>query len=213
MSNYSNLLEQINSAGDMVEEEDVNTRFSRELEYIFGQSLGQVLEEQARKVKLIEVKVKSPMRKHFMGKEVDGVWIPRFRLKTYKRAELVFQLNNLHEAYELIKAIKEENKRLKVEQKSLESYDTYEGRYMVTAIAVLFDDPYRTFLYINFSPKKKVYFITYLCEKWPSKGVPEFHKEMEKRFKEAGYTKIEDRDEIHKRVKMYLPDESFIYFQ
>ncbi|MHA1580622.1 MAG: hypothetical protein ACTSUQ_13485 [Candidatus Freyarchaeota archaeon] len=213
MGDHPELSVEGNHTGDVAKEEDLNSYVSRELEYLFGQPLGRVLEELARKVKLIEIKVKAPMRKHFMGEEVDGVWIPRFRVKSYKRAELVFQLNNVHEAYELIKAIREENRRLKMEQKSLEFYDTNEGRYVVTAIAVLFDDLYRTFLYINFSPKKKVYFITYLCGKWPAGGVPEFHKEMEKMFMEAGYTKIEDREEICKRVKMYLPDESFIYFQ
>ena len=84
---------------------------------------------------------------------------------------------------------------------------------MVTEVAVLFDDSYRTFLYANFSPKKKVYFITYLREKWLSEGVTDFHAEMEKWFKSAGFTKIENRDEIFNRVKMYLPDESFIYFR
>ncbi len=193
-------------------EVDFKSSIPRKLEYVFGQSLGEIIEDQASKIKLIEVKVKSPMRKHFVGEEVEGVWIPKFPLKMYKRAELVFQLKNVHEAYELIKSIKEENKRIKEEQKSLEPYDAYRGGYMVTEIAILFDDPYRTFLYANFSPKKKVYFITYLCEKWPSEGIPIFHKEMEKRFKKADYTKIESRDEIFKRVKMYLPDESFIYF-
>lgn len=193
-------------------EVDFKSSIPRKLEYVFGQSLGEIIEEQASKIKLIEVKVKSPMRKHFVGEEVEGVWIPKFPLKMYKRAELVFQLKNVHEAYELIKSIKKENKRIKEEQKSLEPYDAYRGGYMVTEIAILFDDPYRTFLYANFSPKKKVYFITYLCEKWPSEGIPIFHKEMEKRFKKGNYTKIESRDEIFKRVKMYLPDESFIYF-
>lgn len=194
------------------EDKDSISFISQKLEYVFGESLGEIIEKQASKVKLIEIKVKSPMRKHFGGKEVDGVWIPQFPLKLYKRAELVFQLKNVHEAYELIKSIKEENKRIREEQKSLEPYNTYRGQYMVTEMAVLFDDPYRTFLYANFSPKKKLYFMTYLCEKWPSEGVPAFHHEIEKRFKKAGYTKIENRDEIYKRVKMYLPDESFIYF-
>ena len=192
---------------------DLSSSISQQLEYVFGQSVGKILEEKATKITLIEIKVKSPMRKHFMGEEVEGVWIPKFPLKMYRRAELVFQLKNVHEAYELIKSIVEENNRIKKEQKTLEPYDTFKGGYVVTAIAVLFDDPYRTFLYANFSPKKRVYFITYLCEKWPSEGVPVFHTEMEKRFKKAGYTKIEDRDEICKRVKMYLPDESFIYFR
>lgn len=194
-------------------DEDSGVSIPQMLEYVFGRSVGSILEEKATSVKLIEIKVKSPMRKHFMGEEVDGVWIPKFPLKLYKRAELVFQLKNLQEAYELIKSIVKENKRIKEEQKSLESYDSYRGGYVVTAMAVLFDDPYRTFLYANFSPHKRVYFITYLCEKWPSEGVPLFHTEMEKRFKKGGYTKIEDRDEICKRVKMYLPDESFIYFR
>ncbi|MEX2722424.1 MAG: hypothetical protein Q6367_000905 [Candidatus Freyarchaeota archaeon] len=192
---------------------DVSSSISQQLEYVFGQSLGKILEEQATKIKLIEMKVKSPMRKHFMGEVINGVWVPKFPLKSYKRAELIFQLRNLKEAYELVKAIREENERIKEEQKSLEAYDTFKGGYLITAIAVLFDDPYKTFLYINFNPKKRVYFITYLCEKWPTEGVPPFHVEMEKRFKKAGYTKIEDREEIHKRVKMYLPDESFIYFR
>nr|MDO8080418.1 hypothetical protein [Candidatus Freyarchaeota archaeon] len=185
----------------------------QQLEYVFGQSLGKILEEQATKIKLVEIKVKAPMRKHFMGEEVNGVWVPQFPLKMYKRAELVFQLNNLNEAYELIKAIREENKRITEEQKSLEPYDTFEGVYAITAIAVLFDDPYKTFLYLNLNPKKKVYFITYLCEKFPSEGVPPFQIEMEKRLKKGGYSKIDDRDEICKRVKMYLPDETFIYFR
>jgi hypothetical protein len=186
---------------------------SQQLEYVFGVPLGKILEELATKIKLVEIKVKSPMRKHFMGEELNGVWVPRFPLKMYKRAELVFQLNNLNETYEFIKAIREENKRIKEEQKSLETYDTFEGGYAITAIAVLFDDPYRTFLYINFNPQKKTYFITYLCEKFPSEGVPSFQTEMEKKFRKAGYTKIDDREEIVKRVKMYLPDETFIYFQ
>ncbi|MEM3587488.1 MAG: hypothetical protein QXO71_09230 [Candidatus Jordarchaeaceae archaeon] len=182
---------------------DVSSSISQQLEYVFGHSLGKILEEQATKIKLIEMKVKSPMRKHFMGEVINGVWVPKFPLKSYKRAELIFQLKNSREAYELVKAIREENERIKEEQKSLEAYDTFKGGYLITAIAVLFDDPYKTFLYINLNPKKRVYFITYLCEKWPTEGVPPFHLEMEKRFRKAGYTKIEDRGEIHKRVKMY----------
>jgi hypothetical protein len=185
---------------------------SQQLEYVFGHSLGKILEELATKIKLIEIKVKAPMRKHLMGEEVDGVWIPRFPLKIYKRAELVFNLKNLDEACELIKAIREENRRIKEEQKSLEPYDKFEGVYVITAVAVLFDDPYKTFLYFNLNPKKRAYFITYLCEKWPSEGTPSFQTEIEKRFRKAGYNKIDDRNEIFKRVKMYLPDETFIYF-
>jgi hypothetical protein len=195
------------------DEDEGSGTISQQLEYVFGHSLGKILEEQATKIKLVEIKVKAPMRKHLMGEEVDGVWVPRFPLKMYKRAELVFQINNLNEAYELIKAIREENKRIQEEQKSLEPYNKFEGVYVITAIAVLFDDPYKTFQYFNLNPKKRAYFITYLCEKWPSEGVPFFQTEMEKRFRKAGYSKIDDRDEIFKRVKMYLPDETFIYFR
>ncbi|MBS7281648.1 MAG: hypothetical protein KIH09_17700, partial [Candidatus Freyarchaeota archaeon] len=138
----------------------VSSSISQQLEYVFGHSLGKILEEQATKIKLIEMKVKSPMRKHFMGEVINGVWVPKFPLKSYKRAELVFQLRNLREVYELVKAIREENERIKEEQKSLEAYDTFKGGYLITAIAVLFDDPYKTFLYINLNPKKRVYFIT-----------------------------------------------------
>lgn len=198
---------------NLVKEEsrDLST-VSQQLDYVFGHSLGKILEELATKIKLIEIKVKAPMRKHLTGEEVDGVWVPRFPLKIYKRAELVFNLKNLDEAYELIKTIREENKRIREEQKSLEPYDKFEGLYVITAVAVLFDDPYKTFLYFNLNPKKRAYFITYLCEKWPSEGAPSFQTEIEKRFKKAGYSKIDDRDEIFKRVKMYLPDDSFIYF-
>lgn len=195
------------------EESTNSSSVSEQLEYVFGQSLGNIFNELATKIKLVEIKVKSPMRKHFMGEEVNGVWVPRFPVKMYKRTELVFQLNNLNETYEFIKTIREENKKIKDEQKSLEPYNTFEGGYAITAMAVLFDDPYKTFLYINFNPEKKSYFVTYLCEKFPSEGVPPLQIEMEKRFRKAGYTKIDDRDEIVKRVKMYLPDETFIYFQ
>lgn len=79
-SNNSKQENPTNNTETSIKEEDIAFKSSipRELKYIFGQSLGRIIEEQASKIKLIEVKVKSPMRKHFGGEEVEGVWIPHF---------------------------------------------------------------------------------------------------------------------------------------
>ncbi|MHA1606076.1 MAG: hypothetical protein ACTSWP_00795 [Candidatus Freyarchaeota archaeon] len=184
------------------------------LEYLFRVPMDEEIGRKAAEIDHIELMARAPMKPHFEGTIAD-TWIPKFTVTEYKGETLKFYLKDLYETAELMKTIWEENKKLKkiAEELRLERNPRYHGKYMVTSVAVFFNDEYNSFFYMNYDPKKRTYFFAYPKRTAP-REVPPLQLKWEERLRKLGYKKMVDEKEIKKVMRQYFKGrmEPFIFF-